>query len=135
MSLNAPSLLVVDDDATLRSTLESVLDPLGYRIVTAATPEDACALLAVAPFDAVLLDIRMPTMSGPALYLAMLNRWPYLTGRIAFMSADADAPDVRPWLDTHGCAVFRKPFSLTQVTQWLDAFAVTIMWRQRRTGS
>src|SRR3989454_11481705 len=68
-----------------------------------------------------LLDIRLPTMSGLALYLAIVNRWPTLTGRIAIMTGDAEADEVRAWLERNPCAVLRKPFNLRQIFQWLDA--------------
>src|SRR2546426_7874958 len=55
-----------------------------------------------------LLDIRLPTMSGLALYLAIVNRWPTLTGRIAIMTGDAEAEEVRAWLERNPCALLRK---------------------------
>jgi DNA-binding response OmpR family regulator len=115
------TVLVVDDDATLRGALDSVLASQGYRVLTAGEPDAAYGFLARVPVDAVLLDVRLPTMSGLALYLAIVSRWPTLTGRIAFMTADAHAPDVGPWLDRHHCTVFPKPFRFAQLAHWLDA--------------
>jgi DNA-binding NtrC family response regulator len=60
-------------------------------------------------------------MSGLALYLAIVHRWPRLEGRIAFMSGDADAPDVRSWLERGRYTIFRKPFSFRQIADWLAA--------------
>ena len=114
------TVLVVDDDASLRATLESVLEPR-YRVLTAADPDTAYALLAVEPVTAVLLDVRLPTMSGLALSLAITHRWPHLTGRIALMSGDADAADVRAWVRRNACTLLRKPFTFRQVADWLDA--------------
>ena len=115
------TVLIVDDDSTLRGALESVLATMGYRVRSAADPDGAYALLAADPVDAVLLDIRLPTMSGLALYLAIMHRWPALEGRIAVMSGDADADDVRPWLEAHPCPVFRKPFRFELLAGWLSA--------------
>jgi DNA-binding response OmpR family regulator len=128
------TVLIVDDDAMICTTLDSILTPLGYRVLTAATPEDAYALLAVERVDAALLDIRMPTMSGPALFVALVHRSPDLAGRIAFMSAEPDAPDVRPWLETHHHKVFRKPFTMAQIEHWLEA-VVAAARRERRFGT
>ena len=60
-------------------------------------------------------------MSGLALYLAIIHRWPALEGRIAIMTGDAEAEEVRSWLERHRCTVIRKPFNLHQVTDWLTA--------------
>ena len=113
------TVLIVDDDASLRATLESVLAPK-LRVLTAADPDTAYALLGVEPVTAVLLDVRLPTMSGLALSLAIMHRWPQLTGRIALMTGDADAADVRAWVRRNPCVLFRKPFSPRQILDWLD---------------
>ena len=70
--------------------------------------------------DALLLDIQLPTMSGLALYLAIVHRWPHLDGRIAIMTGDAEADEVRRWLEQNRCTVLRKPFDLREITDWLD---------------
>ena len=119
MTRPAPSVLVVDDEAQLRRVLERALTRQGYRVVAAGSAETAYELLAVEPVDAVLLDIRLPTMSGLALYLAIVNRWPALAGRIAIMTGDAEADEVRAWLKRNPCTVLRKPFDLHQIVEWL----------------
>src|SRR2546422_9717730 len=93
------TVLVVDDDAVLRSSLDSVLNSLGYRVLSTGSPDAAYQLLASESAFAVLLDVRLPAMSGLSLYLAMTHRWPALRGRIALMTADADAPDLRTWTE------------------------------------
>jgi len=115
------TVLIVDDEAPLRRVLQRALEREGYQVIGAGSAETAYELLAAAPADAVLLDIRLPTMSGLALYLAIVNRWPTLTGRIAIMTGDAEADEVRAWLERNPCAVLRKPFNLRQIFQWLDA--------------
>lgn len=113
------TILIVDDDASLRAALESVLVPLGYRVRTAADGDAAYALLAAEPADAILLDVQLPGMSGLALNLALVLRWPELEGRIAFMTGDADAEDVHLWLEWGRHTTIRKPFSFHQIVDWL----------------
>jgi adenylate cyclase len=57
-------VLVVDDQAPNRRLLEAVLEPRGYRVVSAESGEQALHLLADDPPDVVLLDIVMPGMDG-----------------------------------------------------------------------
>jgi len=90
-------------------------------VIAASSAETAYELLAVESAEALLIDIHLPTMSGLALYLAIVHRWPRLEGRIAIMTGDADAEEVRTWLDHHRCAVLRKPFNLQDVSRWLAA--------------
>src|SRR5207253_3025444 len=85
------TVLIVDDEAPLRRVLERLLSRQGYRVVSAGSAETAYELLATAQANALLLDIQLPTMSGMALYLAIIHRWPALEGSIAIMTGDADA--------------------------------------------
>lgn len=131
--MSAPfTVLVVDDEAGLRRVLERHLTREGYHVFTAATAESAYELLAAQLADALLLDIHLPTMSGLALYLAIVHRWPQLEGRVAIMTGDAEAEEVRAWLEHHDCPVIRKPFNLREVTAWL---LTTLRWRERETGN
>ena len=112
------TILIVEDDAALRRVLERALVRQGYRVLAAASAETAYELLASEAADAVLLDVQLPTMSGLALYLALIHRHPALTGRIAIMSGDAEAENVRAWLQTNPCTVLKKPFDLRQIVEW-----------------
>jgi DNA-binding response OmpR family regulator len=125
------TVLVVDDEAGLRRVVERMLARQGYRVLTAGSAETAYEMLASEEADALLLDIHLPTMSGLALYLAIVHRWPALEGRIAIMTGDAEAEDVRTWLEHHRCTVIRKPFNLDEVVGWLSA----VLRPHRSTGA
>jgi len=132
MNRTSRTVLIVDDDATLRRALESVLVPLGYRVLTTGEPDTAYALAGSEQVDAALVDIRLPMMSGVSLYIALVHRSPALAGCVAFITGDADAADVRPWLERHECTVFRKPFRPQELTDWLDT---ALRARDRKTAS
>jgi DNA-binding NtrC family response regulator len=120
VTVSARTVLIVDDDASLRRVLERALARDGYRVLTAGSAETAYTLLESQHPDALLLDIQLPTMSGLALYLAIVHRWPHLDGRIAIMTGDAEAEEVRSWLAQNRCTVVRKPFDLREISAWLD---------------
>jgi two-component system, cell cycle sensor histidine kinase and response regulator CckA len=72
----APSrgtVLVVDDDATVRELAMAVLNGAGYAVVTAVDGEDAVAKLRRdnMQFDAVLLDLTMPKLDGEDTLMAL----------------------------------------------------------------
>src|SRR5580698_4269974 len=58
------SLLIVDDERSIRLSLRTILANFDFEIVEAARGEEALALVRTAKFDAVLLDINMPGMGG-----------------------------------------------------------------------
>jgi two-component system nitrogen regulation response regulator NtrX len=57
-------ILVVDDEAEIRTSLEEILREEGYGVATAATAAEALVLVEDAPYDVVLLDIWLPDRDG-----------------------------------------------------------------------
>ena len=62
--MKKPSILLIDDDDSLRRVMEFSLVESGYRVQAAASGEDGLLLLEKEAFDAVITDITMPGMSG-----------------------------------------------------------------------
>ena len=58
------NILVVDDDPSIRLTLETGLRVKGFAVETAASGEDALRILRSSAFDAVLCDVLMPGGDG-----------------------------------------------------------------------
>jgi two-component system nitrogen regulation response regulator NtrX len=65
------TILVVDDEADIRSVLEDTLSEEGYGVRLAADADEADRLVAAEPPDLVLLDIWMPGVDG----MDLLRRW------------------------------------------------------------
>ncbi len=59
-----PTVLVVDDEPSVRGFLRSYLEQAGYAVCEAGNIEDALAALDQSPVDAVILDVRMPDPTG-----------------------------------------------------------------------
>ena len=57
-------VLVVDDEAAIRLTLDAILRRVGYTVTTAANGEEALAWLMDRQFDLLLLDFGLPGISG-----------------------------------------------------------------------
>ena len=58
------TILIVDDDAALRESLAETLADLGHQALAAATGMEALSRVRSGPIDAVLLDLKMPDMTG-----------------------------------------------------------------------
>jgi DNA-binding NtrC family response regulator len=112
-----PRILVVDDEPTLRRTLERALSSFEYDVITVGEPHLAYEVLEDGDFDLVLLDIHLPQMAGDALFLALVRRWPQLLGRVVLMTGDPGA--VRPdWpAELARCPVLPKPFTLKMLNE------------------
>jgi len=64
MSSQPNSVLIVDDEAALRSTLRASLTASGFAVEEARNGEEALLSVQRRPFDLVLLDVNMPGIDG-----------------------------------------------------------------------
>ena len=81
-------ILVVDDEAEIRSSLEEILREEGYGVAGAADAEEAMTLLRDVPYDVVLLDIWLPGRDG----LELLAEIRSMAGGDAAGSGDDQRP-------------------------------------------
>ena len=58
------TLLIIDDEESIRESLSGILGDEGFNTITAASSEEGLKILAQAEIDLVLLDIWMPGMDG-----------------------------------------------------------------------
>jgi CheY-like chemotaxis protein len=105
-------ILVVDDDASIRSFIELALDTEGYQVVTA--PNGALALDAAGHGepDLILLDMRMPVMDGWTFARAYRSRpGPHAPIVVLTAARDASARAAEINADAH----LGKPFDLDEL--------------------
>ncbi|WP_010629344.1 response regulator transcription factor [Halomonas sp. KM-1] len=122
----APRIAVVDDDEALRDSLAWLLDSVGLATRAFADGE---AFLAAEPerFDAVLLDVRMPGLSGLQVQQRLLER-----GAIApviFMTGHGDVPMAVAALKAGAFDFIEKPFNQQQL---IDAVQQALAEYQRQ---
>ena len=73
-TLDSPSevsVLVVEDNDNIRSSMSDILRAVGYTVEEAADGEDALSLLTAKRFDAMVLDLKMPRRDGASLLSAL----------------------------------------------------------------
>jgi CheY-like chemotaxis protein len=96
---------------------------LGLVVQVATSGEAACEALATSHVDLVLMDLRMPGMSGQTLFHSIVARWPHLVTRVIVMTGDPEAQDHHDWLRHNDLPVLTKPFELAQLEQLVSAMA------------
>jgi len=84
------SVHVVDDDASFRTAVGRHLRAAGYRVFTYETAADLLARLPLVAPGCVILDVRLPGMSGPELQQRLIERGASLP--IIFLTGHADIP-------------------------------------------
>lgn len=90
-----PSVLIVDDDPAKRAALGAVLEPLEVRIDEAGSAGEALRLLLAHDYAVLLIDVRMPEISGFELAALIRERPRTATTPIIFITAAADIDPAR----------------------------------------
>ena len=81
------NILIVDDEPANLKVLEVILDDPGYRLVRANNANDALMALVAEDFGLLILDIRMPDMSGFELAQLIKQRKKSASVPIIFLTA------------------------------------------------
>jgi PAS domain S-box-containing protein len=105
------TILVVDDDTTVRLVISDSLKDLGYKILGASDARDAISLLRTSEhIDLLICDVVLPQVNGRKL--AETARGLRLNLKVLFVSGYAEHATARgEFLDT-GMDMLTKPFSL-----------------------
>ena len=104
-------VLVVDDDAALRFTLEEVLGDKGFEVVSADS--GAQALERLAGVDAVITDLAMPGMDGLALLAQLREREPELP--VVLLTAHGNERTAVQAMKAGAYDYLHKPFSTDEL--------------------
>lgn len=101
------TILLVEDDDTIRELLKRVLQRDGFQVLTATSGEEAESLATASPVDLLVCDVCLPGVSGPVLAHRLSATQPEL--RTLLMSGD---PSLDELIDDGLDAEFLgKPFT------------------------
>src|SRR5580692_6818284 len=70
----AGSVLIIDDEAEIRESLQTLLEMEGFEVETAVSGEDGLSEMADRPFDLVLLDLTLPGRNGMEILAEIRSR-------------------------------------------------------------
>ena len=106
------TILVVDDNETVRDGVATVMHRLGHRCVTAATGEAALKEFQTDPaaFDLTITDLRMDGMDGMTLLAALRAARP--TAMVMMMTAHGNVPTAVEAMRCGAWDFVEKPFSV-----------------------
>lgn len=88
---------------------------LGYEVTAVGSGPAALVALESGTFDVLLVDHRMPGMSGDLLIREALARHPDLAGHVVLASGDLESESIRSLAEGAACRTLRKPFELAEL--------------------
>jgi CheY-like chemotaxis protein len=116
----AGTVLVVEDEVTVRRLASRVLRARGYRVLEASDGGEALQLVRHSgPLDLVLTDIIMPGLSGPALVERLLPTTPDL--KVLYITGYSEEAIRQHGLLPAGGALLEKPFTAHQLAERVHA--------------
>jgi PAS domain S-box-containing protein len=110
-------ILMVDDEEAIRLLVSTILSESQCVVDTTGDAGEALAKLECASYDIVLMDIRMPGMSGMELYARVIDKHPELAGKVIFMTGDSSDLTTRAFLEQKKLKFFAKPFDIETLLQ------------------
>jgi len=108
LSSSAGSVLIIDDEAAIRESLETLLELEGYGVESAASGEEGMSRLGDRSFDLVLLDLALPDRNGmevlaeihsqdPQLSIIMITAYGTVENAVQAMQVGAANFIQKPW--------------------------------------
>ncbi|KFI68811.1 Two-component system, response regulator [Bifidobacterium magnum] len=113
------SLVVVDDEPSIRELLVASLHFAGYEVAAAASGSEAIEVIEQTQPDLILLDVMLPDIDG--FTVTRRIRQEGITAPVLFLTARDDTQDKVMGLTVGGDDYVTKPFSLEEVVARIRA--------------
>lgn len=110
-------ILIVDDDRAVSTGVKMTLEDK-YDVATSDSASDAFDHMAKHKVDLVLLDIKMPWMSGLEALKKIRERYPEIT--VVMLTAYPTEDNVRRSMELGANGFLSKPFELDELRAYVD---------------
>ncbi len=114
-------VLVVDDDDDFAESVAKFLTDRGYRVLVARTGEEAVEMVLADGIDLLVLDLRLPVLSGLEVYMELKKRDAAVPTIIAtgYAAEEKESIDALRAMSVTGCLV--KPFEPAALLEAIQA--------------
>jgi CheY-like chemotaxis protein len=118
--MDAPTVLLVDDQPEILTTLTRFLNMKGYVVEIATTVADATPMLQERKIDAVILDVRMTPQSGLDLLPVIRDNEKLRDVPAVVLTGSMLTKEEQAIVAKYKAHVFLKPKSYIALTEYLD---------------
>lgn len=113
------TLLIVDDEESIREIVEEGLTARGMKVETAGSSEEALSRLASHSYDVVLSDLNLPGLPGGELFNRLRAQHGTTMPQFVFMTGDMLEPSALKQFGDAGARVLQKPFHIAALAKLL----------------
>jgi two-component system aerobic respiration control protein ArcA len=114
------TILLIEDDETIRAALKRVLEGEGYRVLAAADGTQLSNVLDDAPVDLIMLDVGLPWINGFELAEMMKANGDLSEIPLVFLSARTSDADVKRGFEVGADDYIKKPFDIEKVKRTVN---------------
>jgi len=114
-------ILIAEDERDIRDLITFTLRFAGHEVIAAANGEEAYSLALEHLPDLILMDVRMPKMTGYEACKALKQEQATMNLPVVFLSAKGQEAEVQTGLDAGAVEYILKPFSPDQLTERVQA--------------
>jgi DNA-binding response OmpR family regulator len=114
-------VLIIDDDRAVRRALGKALERAGYVVESVASAAAAVSALQRHSYRTIVCDIRMPFLDGVSFYDELREANPDAAKRVVFVTAFANEPTIRAFLERIDRPVVEKPFEMEELLAVVNA--------------
>ena len=115
-------ILVIDDDATIRTLLESTLARKGFKVFCASNGHDGLDIVKTEEIDAILLDWMMPEMDGMEVLVELKRNSDTMHIPVFMLTGKDDSKDIDLAISKGAVDYIVKPFNTYQVPEMVQKY-------------
>ncbi|MFC2006854.1 PAS domain S-box protein [Chloroflexota bacterium] len=116
-STSKARILVVDDDPIVQEFLTAVLTEEGHKVDIVDNGDDAMERLGSEEYDVILLDVKLPGISGIDIYEELDKSSKSLVSKVIFITGDMMSVDTMVFIKSAQAPYLTKPFDAEQLTK------------------
>jgi DNA-binding NtrC family response regulator len=127
-----PKVLIVDDEERFRNTMCKLLTVEGFEASTAGSGQQALEELRQRHYDVVILDVRMPEMTGVQALAEMRRTDPEI--EVIIMTGYASVDAAKEIMEIGAYDYLLKPYAIRELVEKIDAAYDRKLARSKLTG-
>lgn len=113
--MDPKTLLIIEDDESMRAALQRIFEPEGYLLKIAADATELAKVLDDAPIDLILLDVGLPWVNGFELAQLLKDHKDLKRIPLIFVSGTTSEEDVKKAFELGADDFIKKPFDVEKL--------------------